>query len=219
MTPGAQELLSLLAMLPDGMSDSDLVQSGIGIANILSCKATLIQTSLAYVDHCRVLRVLPPIREHIYRTYPARLELKSTLCQYFNAVIGLWERRRGSADSFAQIHRHLENFNSVFLDVLTTQSDDVQETIMSILLLNAFKRITNIGSVPLMAEVRSQINNWRNQPVYGFYLVEELQYWGPKPTDYEGLISIGNKYFDGADAAMQCKYKSYYQCPRDANIH
>ncbi|KAJ7909771.1 P-loop containing nucleoside triphosphate hydrolase protein, partial [Mycena leptocephala] len=70
MTPGAQELLSLLAMLPDGMSDSDLVQSGIGIANILSCKATLIQTSLAYVDHCRVLRVLPPIREHIYRTYP-----------------------------------------------------------------------------------------------------------------------------------------------------
>jgi hypothetical protein len=213
MTQGAQELLSLLAMLPDGISDPDLVQSGIEIANILSCKATLIQTSLAYVDHRRVLKVLPPIREHIYRTYPARVELKSTLCQYFHAIIGLWERRRGSADSFAQIHRHLENFNSMFLDVFTAQSDDVQGTIMSILLLNDFRSVAEIGYLPLMAEVRRQINNWRNQPVYGYYLLQELRYWGPEPPDYEPLISLGNKYFDGADAAMRCEYISYYYCP------
>ncbi|KAJ7206182.1 hypothetical protein C8J57DRAFT_1615066 [Mycena rebaudengoi] len=49
MTPGAQELLSLLSMLPDGLADADLVQAKLPIPDILSCKATLIQTALAFV--------------------------------------------------------------------------------------------------------------------------------------------------------------------------
>jgi hypothetical protein len=55
-----------------------------------------------------------------------------------------------------------------------------------------------------------QINNWRNQPVYGYYLLQELRYWGPEPPDYEPLISLGNKHFDGADAAMRCEYHSLF---------
>ncbi|KAJ7036165.1 P-loop containing nucleoside triphosphate hydrolase protein, partial [Mycena alexandri] len=89
MTPGAQELLSLLSILPDGISDADLVHSGINIPNILSCKATLIQTSLAYVDHHRFLQVLPPIREHIRRTYPVKAALTASLRQHFHAIIAL----------------------------------------------------------------------------------------------------------------------------------
>lgn len=36
MTPEAQDLLAILSMLPDGLSDSDLVQSGLPIPNILT---------------------------------------------------------------------------------------------------------------------------------------------------------------------------------------
>ncbi|KAJ7458953.1 P-loop containing nucleoside triphosphate hydrolase protein [Mycena latifolia] len=53
--PQAQELLSLLSILPDGLSDAELIQSNLPINNILACKATLLRTSLAYTDGQRRL--------------------------------------------------------------------------------------------------------------------------------------------------------------------
>ena len=54
--PHSKELLSLLSMLPDGLSDAELVQAKLPIDNILGCKAALIQTTLAYSDeHKRLL--------------------------------------------------------------------------------------------------------------------------------------------------------------------
>ncbi|KAJ7907775.1 hypothetical protein B0H13DRAFT_2499871 [Mycena leptocephala] len=58
-----KNLLSLLSMLPDGLSDVELVQSKLPINNILGCKAALIGTSLAYSDEHKRLKALVPIRE------------------------------------------------------------------------------------------------------------------------------------------------------------
>ncbi|KAJ7241460.1 P-loop containing nucleoside triphosphate hydrolase protein [Mycena rebaudengoi] len=63
MTPGAQDFLSIPSMLPDGLTDTKLVQAKLPIINILSCKTTLIWTSLAFVDQEQHLKVLAPIRE------------------------------------------------------------------------------------------------------------------------------------------------------------
>lgn len=49
-TPAAKDLLSLLSILPDGLSDIELLQSKLSIENVLRCKATLLGTSLAYID-------------------------------------------------------------------------------------------------------------------------------------------------------------------------
>ncbi|KAJ7303158.1 P-loop containing nucleoside triphosphate hydrolase protein, partial [Mycena albidolilacea] len=70
MTCGAKELLSLLSMLPDGLSDADLVQSKLPLENILSCKSTLVQVSLAYIDNTKHLKCLVPIRQYIQRLHP-----------------------------------------------------------------------------------------------------------------------------------------------------
>ncbi|KAJ7670187.1 P-loop containing nucleoside triphosphate hydrolase protein [Mycena polygramma] len=43
--PHSQELLSLLSMLPNGLSDVELLQSKLTIDNILGCKTVLISTS------------------------------------------------------------------------------------------------------------------------------------------------------------------------------
>ncbi|KAJ7451369.1 P-loop containing nucleoside triphosphate hydrolase protein, partial [Mycena latifolia] len=64
MTPGAKGLLSLLSILPDGLSTLELTQSNLLIPDLLTCKAVLLQTSLAYSDKMR-LKVLVPIREHV----------------------------------------------------------------------------------------------------------------------------------------------------------
>ena len=50
LAPGAKNLLSLLSMLPDGLSDVELIQSKLPINDILGCKTALIQTGLAYTD-------------------------------------------------------------------------------------------------------------------------------------------------------------------------
>ncbi|KAJ7834138.1 hypothetical protein B0H14DRAFT_2591064 [Mycena olivaceomarginata] len=43
-------LLSLLSMLPDGLTDADLIQSKLPLENILKCKTALKSTALAYSD-------------------------------------------------------------------------------------------------------------------------------------------------------------------------
>ncbi|KAJ7469517.1 hypothetical protein FB451DRAFT_1476337 [Mycena latifolia] len=62
MTYGAKSLLSLLSILPDGLSNVELLQSVLPVPDILTCKAVVLQTSLAYTDNKR-LKVLVPIRE------------------------------------------------------------------------------------------------------------------------------------------------------------
>jgi hypothetical protein len=69
------ELLSLMSLLSDGISDVDLVQANLPIPNIPECKTTLVRTSLAYADHAGRLKVLAPIREYIHLTRPPSLEL------------------------------------------------------------------------------------------------------------------------------------------------
>jgi hypothetical protein len=61
MTVGAQDLLSLLSMLPDGLTDVELVQAKLAIPDVLSCKSILIRTSLAFVGKDQRLKVLVPI--------------------------------------------------------------------------------------------------------------------------------------------------------------
>ncbi|KAJ7602168.1 P-loop containing nucleoside triphosphate hydrolase protein [Mycena polygramma] len=46
--PHSQELLSLLSMLPNELSDVELVQSKLPLDKVLGCKAALIGTTLAY---------------------------------------------------------------------------------------------------------------------------------------------------------------------------
>ncbi|KAJ7749978.1 hypothetical protein B0H16DRAFT_1319051 [Mycena metata] len=60
-TPHSQELLSLLSILPDGLSDVELKQSNFAIQGILDCKRALLRTALAYTDDHKRLKALVPI--------------------------------------------------------------------------------------------------------------------------------------------------------------
>ncbi|KAJ6508320.1 hypothetical protein C8R45DRAFT_1168206, partial [Mycena sanguinolenta] len=79
----SKELLSLLSILPNGLSDAELVQSRLPVPNILSCKAVLLTTSLAYQDSNKRLLVLAPVREHIRQFLPPTPLLIHFLCKHF----------------------------------------------------------------------------------------------------------------------------------------
>ncbi|KAJ7817014.1 P-loop containing nucleoside triphosphate hydrolase protein, partial [Mycena leptocephala] len=83
LNPHSKDLLSLLSMLPDGLSDVELVQSKLPIDNILGCKAALIGTTLAYNDEHKRLKALVPIREYMQKIQPPGDHLIQPLLKHF----------------------------------------------------------------------------------------------------------------------------------------
>ncbi|KAJ7729273.1 hypothetical protein B0H14DRAFT_2409765, partial [Mycena olivaceomarginata] len=84
--PHSQELLCLLAMLPDGLLDVDLFQSKLPLQDILKCKAALKATALAYSDANKRLKVLMPIREYIQQHCPPEDHLVRNLLEYYKEL-------------------------------------------------------------------------------------------------------------------------------------
>ncbi|KAJ7463280.1 P-loop containing nucleoside triphosphate hydrolase protein, partial [Mycena latifolia] len=114
--PGAKDLLSLLSILPDGLSDVELLQSNLSIRDILRCKATLLATSLAYIDEHERLRSLVPIREYVLQFHPPSVHLIGLLCKHFHFLLELYERYRGQiqiASKMNQIMSNLGNLHQV----------------------------------------------------------------------------------------------------------
>ncbi|KAJ7724971.1 hypothetical protein B0H14DRAFT_2234957, partial [Mycena olivaceomarginata] len=116
LLPHSQELLSLLSMLPDGLADSDLIQSNLPIANILKCKTTLKSTALAYSDEHRRLKVLMPIREYLQQHQPPRDHLVQKVFKYFEEMLKFYTEYTGTqsnSKTVAQIKSHFTNIQNV----------------------------------------------------------------------------------------------------------
>ncbi|KAJ7744879.1 hypothetical protein B0H16DRAFT_1857055, partial [Mycena metata] len=82
-TPHSQELLSLLSILPDGLSDAELKQSNFAIQDILDCKRALLRTALAYNDDHKRLKALVPIREYMAKFLPPTDKMIRPLFKHF----------------------------------------------------------------------------------------------------------------------------------------
>ncbi|KAJ7246446.1 hypothetical protein C8J57DRAFT_1241496 [Mycena rebaudengoi] len=130
MTSGAQDLLGIISMLPDGVTDADLVQAELPVPNILSCKTTLLQTSLAFIDKDRKLKVLVPIREHILSTHAPTNAVKLQLRHHFHKLLDLWNQscRLNAIGITPQIVQNLGNMNaSPFLPKLSAYVENLQD--------------------------------------------------------------------------------------------
>src|ERR1700761_3058816 len=112
---GTKDLLSLLSMLPDGLSDLDLRKSSFPIYNILECKATLLRTSLAYYSSQKRLKVLVPIQEHMQRYHPAQIGFVEPLFQHYRELLELFEKHNGTmlAEIIPQITMNFANIQSL----------------------------------------------------------------------------------------------------------
>ncbi|KAJ7755446.1 P-loop containing nucleoside triphosphate hydrolase protein, partial [Mycena metata] len=86
-TPQAQDLLALLSMLPDGLSDVELRQTKFPVTDILSCKATLLRTALAYTDVHKRLKVLVPIREYMGKLFPPTEQMIQPMFNHFHELL------------------------------------------------------------------------------------------------------------------------------------
>ncbi|KAJ6471456.1 P-loop containing nucleoside triphosphate hydrolase protein, partial [Mycena sanguinolenta] len=130
--PQAIDLLSLMSVLPDGVSDLDLVQSKPPILDVLKCKMTLVRTSLAYLDPTGRLKVLVPIREYIHTVQPPTPLLVRPLRNHFKDLLELclkvMTRSSVTSDMMPHLLPNLGNFNNTLLYGLDYDYADLPET-------------------------------------------------------------------------------------------
>jgi hypothetical protein len=177
MTHGAQELLSLLSLLPDGLSDADLIQGQLPIKNILACKSTLIQVSLAYLDSKQYLKTLVPIREYIRRVHPPSPTLLSSLQLHFHAIlsVGISEHGWGRPVNLPQVKDMTGNFHNVIADAISDNSqahwDVAVESVMD---FNRCLRLAEAGGSRLMADIWPRMVELPMTSIHGRYFTEML---------------------------------------------
>jgi hypothetical protein len=156
ITSGSKELLSLLSILPDGLSDGQLVQYKLPIHNILYCKTALLATSLAYQDGNRQLRSLMPMREHVQKFLPPSTVLVQCLRKQFYALLELYQKYNGEqlGPVINQITLNLGNFHQVLQQGVYNHTPDPWITIHSISSLNSFYRLTGRGCTVLLDSIQ-----------------------------------------------------------------
>ncbi|KAJ7459373.1 P-loop containing nucleoside triphosphate hydrolase protein [Mycena latifolia] len=149
---GAKDLLSLLSLLPDGLSDVELLQSHLSIQDILGCKAILIGTSLAYIDDNKRLKSLVPIREHVMQFHPPAGHLVNSLQTHFHSLLVLYQSYHGldHTSMVNQITSNLGNLRHILRRGLHAASPNVSDAIECTIALNSICRFLGHSWLDLM---------------------------------------------------------------------
>ncbi|KAJ7495062.1 hypothetical protein FB451DRAFT_1360049 [Mycena latifolia] len=160
MSPGAKNLLGLLSILPDGLSDVDLVQGKLPIQDIMTCKAILLATSLAYIDDKKRLKSLVPIREHMQQFDPPSPPLIHQLQKYFHQLLDLYlqyPRTQQGAGRVKHLGLNVRNMHELLLRGLNQDNPDLAETINCTFSMKLFLQRTTAGYYHLLPRLMDQI--------------------------------------------------------------
>ncbi|KAJ6603424.1 hypothetical protein DFH09DRAFT_1068586 [Mycena vulgaris] len=153
--PGAKDLLSLLSILPDGLSEVQLVQIRLPIEDILACKAAVLGTGLAYNEGNR-LKVLIPVREHIRLLHPPPAPLIKPLQDRFHSLLDLYQKYREGDQVVVnsdEITANLGNLKEVFQRGLSPAHPDLVHTIRCIIALSDAHKMSGHGPLGLMDKI------------------------------------------------------------------
>ncbi|KAJ7029644.1 P-loop containing nucleoside triphosphate hydrolase protein, partial [Mycena alexandri] len=110
---GSQDLLALLSILPDGLSDVELKQSKFPIEDILGCKVALLRTTLAYTNEHKRLKVLVPIGEYMQKLLPASDQMIRPLFKHFQELLKLFKNDAGKQTGSLAVSRIKSNFGNI----------------------------------------------------------------------------------------------------------
>ncbi|KAF7358086.1 NB-ARC domain-containing protein [Mycena venus] len=138
--PHASILLALMSLLPDGLSDAELVECDKHIPNIMKCKSTLLRTSMAFVGPDRRLRVLAPIREYMQQFHPLDRSVTKPLMIYLGGLLRTWNTSRelASAELIKTITANLANIRSLVLYGICDDAEEMRAIGYGILELDTF---------------------------------------------------------------------------------
>ncbi|KAJ7508315.1 P-loop containing nucleoside triphosphate hydrolase protein [Mycena galericulata] len=216
--PGALDLLSLLSILPDGLSDAELLQSHLPIRDVLTCKTALLGTSLAFSDNKNRLKSLIPIREHMQYFHPVASSLVQPLQEHFHKLLNLYQIYRGSLQATSRIDQitlNLGNLHHVLLHGLQADKSDLSDTINCILHFNNFTINAGYGPSALRAQIPNVLPQQPcNHRLEVQYIMEILRYQlYQSVADPEMLVSQAISYFQHFnDPLLKCELRNCIPC-------
>jgi hypothetical protein len=179
-SPGAQELLSLLSILPDGLSDVELLRSQFLWDNILACKSTLLRTALAYTDDHKRLKVLVPIREYVQENHPPSPNVLHPLYRHYQELLELYRTYQGTLSNpgvVARIASNFANIQNILLQCLNYDYPHLVEVISSACELIRYSRIAGHGALPLVDQIPRFLPQPVNHKLEAYFLTEVLNGW------------------------------------------
>ncbi|KAJ7451929.1 hypothetical protein FB451DRAFT_1524487 [Mycena latifolia] len=215
MSTGAKDLLSLLSILPDGLSDVELIQSKLSMNDIMTCKATLLATSLAYIDDKRRLKSLVPIREHMQCFYPPSSLLIHPLQKYFHQLLDLYRhypRTQQGAGRIKHLALNVRNIGELLLRGLDQHNPNLAETMDCTLSMKVFTWNMSPGYNHLIAMLMDQIEAVLpgncDEKFKAQVILWKFESSSPcLSTDAELLITQAISYFhEFNEPALKCRF-------------
>ncbi|KAJ7899924.1 hypothetical protein B0H13DRAFT_1883554 [Mycena leptocephala] len=220
LNPHSKDLLSLLSMLPDGLSDVELVQSKLPIDNILSCKAALVGTTLAYSDEHKRLKALVPIREYMQKIQPPGDHLIQPLHKHFQELLEFFMEYRGTQSSSSTVARVLSNYSNiqnVLQNGLQQGHPDLVNSIYCACYVNRFSEAMGQGTTSLIQQIRNVLPQPPDHRLEAYFIMECCSSWMYSTSDAESDALEHFEEFDDPD--LKCGFynslANYYRSKGD----
>ncbi|KAJ6567048.1 hypothetical protein B0H19DRAFT_717306 [Mycena capillaripes] len=200
-SPHAIDLLSLISLLPDGISEDDLLASKVPIFGIPACRSSLLRTSLVYTGHDGRIKSLSPIRGYIQRFRPPSHSLTDPLRRYFHDLVSVWfsHQELSKGTLVPRLTSHLGNIHSLVLDGLrpSREASVLSEIGNTILTLNKFCHLMLKGTSSLMSQVPGIIEFTNDMQLHWRYTEARIRGMGAPlaAPEAENLIREGIEYF------------------------
>ncbi|KAJ7654326.1 P-loop containing nucleoside triphosphate hydrolase protein, partial [Mycena rosella] len=199
ISPDARNLLSLLSILPDGITDEDIIVSKILIPDIAHCRTSLLRTSLGHVDVHGRLKALSPIREFIRRVHPPSVSLSKPLRTHLQDLLMVWRSHRQLPLGYLvpRLLANLGNFNELILQGLADDQAAWPDIGHTIIILNSFSNIMGKGTNQLNQKLPNLIEATGEPRLRWKYASARLNgnIPGIDRTDAECLITDGLHHF------------------------
>ncbi|KAJ7115002.1 P-loop containing nucleoside triphosphate hydrolase protein [Mycena epipterygia] len=211
LNSGAKDLLSLLSILPDGLSDAELLQIKLSIKNILECRSMLLSTSLAYEDNRKRLKLLVPIREHMQQFHPAPPPLIHQVQKHFHLLLDVYEAHHGSQQATGHLNQIISNqgnLHQVLLQGLQQDNPSLGDTISCAISLNRFSRVAGYGRHILMNHIPAALSSIHDDRLDTLFIVEVFYSWLSHPiVTPEQLITQAITHFGNFnDPLLECEF-------------
>ncbi|KAJ7031690.1 hypothetical protein C8F04DRAFT_676668 [Mycena alexandri] len=204
--PNSRDLLALLSMLPDGLSDVELKQTNFPIQDILGCRAALLCTALAYTDDHKRLKALVPIREYMGRLFPPTDQMIQPLLKHFHELLKSYSAAFGTTSATVPINRITSNYTNI-QNILQTslrrEYHNVVDVIYCTCDFNHFSRRTGHGTTTLLTEITALLPSSGDHRLKAYLITEVVH------SSQNHLISHSKsliaealnhfKYFDDPD--------------------
>ncbi|KZV98314.1 hypothetical protein EXIGLDRAFT_832249 [Exidia glandulosa HHB12029] len=152
-TPGSRILLSILAILPQGLVDSDLPLCASAVADPSRMLSTLLRTSLAFRNASDRISVLAPVREFVLAHYPLSEQASSALYTHYFGLTDVL--REGGAilspEMVAAVSPEVDNIYAVIRHGLGSSSNaDRRSAVNAARSMLQFYTVVSVGSVDIL---------------------------------------------------------------------